>query len=184
MNFTIDQTPPEEAVLSEEREHIAAQIRRIQQRDTIITFLLILTTSIAASLAVYWSTDNIKYAAIAFSVFPVIGVIMSLAGLITTVGFRSNAMRMIELRNEMIALNPVSEDSCGDVNKLSDRYAQVDIYRRKVADLDRPVVNGELAMFWEWDASTQAKTAKQRAYLESARESARERIPASSASTT
>ena len=133
MNFTIDQTPPEEAVLSEEREHIAAQIRRIQQRDTIITFLLILTTSIAASLAVYWSTDNIKYAAIAFSVFPVIGVIMSLAGLITTVGFRSNAMRMIELRNEMIALNPVSEDSCGDVNKLSDRYAQVDIYRRKVA---------------------------------------------------
>ena len=184
MNFTIDQTPPEEAVLSEEREHIAAPIRRIQQRDTIITFLLILTTSIAASLAVYWSTDNIKYAAIAFSVFPVIGVIMSLAGLITTVGFRSNAMRMIELRNEMIALNPVSEDSCGDVNKLSDRYAQVDIYRRKVADLDRPVVNGELAMFWEWDASTQAKTAKQRAYLESARESARERIPASSASTT
>jgi hypothetical protein len=184
MNFTIDQTPPEEAELSKEREHIAVQIKRIQQRDTAITFLLILTTSIAASLAVYWSTNNIKYAAIAFSVFPVIGVIMSLAGLITTVGFRSNAMRMIELRNEMIALNPVSEDSRSDVDKLSDRYAQVDIYRRKVADLSRPVVNGELAMFWEWDASTQAKTAKQRAYLKSASKSARKRIPASGAPTT
>lgn len=184
MIFTIDQTPPEEAVLCKERENIATQIKRIRQRDTAITFLLILTTSIAASLAVYWSTNNIKYAAIAFSVFPVIGVIMSLAGLITTVGFRSNAMRMIELRNEMIALNPVSADSRGDVDKLSDRYAQVDIYRRKVTDLGRPVVNGELAMFWEWDASTQAKTAKQRAYLESARENTRERMSASGAPTT
>jgi Zn-dependent protease with chaperone function len=180
MNFDIDKAPPVEEELGEERRRIEEQIKTIKNRDTLITFLLILVTSIAIALVVYWSTGNTRYAAIAFSIFPIIGVVMSLAGLITVVGFRSNALRMIELRNDLIALNPVSEESLADVRKLGAKYAQVDIYRRKVADTGRSLVNGELAMFWAWDASTQAKTAKQRAYLESARGN----MPASEAPST
>lgn len=171
MNFVIDKAPPGDEALREERGHINQQIRSIRNRDTVITFLLIVVSSIAIAFAVYWSTDSARDAAIAFSIFPVIGVILSLAGVITVVGFRSNAQRMIELKNDLIALNSVSEDSLDDVRNLSEKYVQVDIYRRKVADMERVLVNGELAMFWEWDASTQARTAKQRAYLESARNS-------------
>lgn len=171
MNFTIEQTPPVAEALQADRGRIEQQIRSITQQDTLITFVLILLTSTAFGFAVFWSTDSIKYAAIAFSVFPVIGVIAALTGLIATVGFRSNALRMIELKNELIALNPVSDDSIGDIRRLSEKYVQVDIYRRKVEDQQRALVNGELAMFWEWDATTQARTAKQRAYLESARDS-------------
>jgi|GEM_PF-5318481 len=174
MNFVIDKAPPADEALREEREHISNQIKSIRNRDTVITFLLILLSSIGIAFAVYWSTNSVRDAAIAFSVFPVVGVIMSLAGVITVVGFRSNAQRMIELKNDLIAMNPVSEDSLDDVRNLSEKYVQVDIYRRKVDDMERPLVNGELAMFWEWDASTQARTAKQRAYLESARNSGHE----------
>jgi Zn-dependent protease with chaperone function len=171
MNFIIDRAPPTEDEILTERERLGKQIKRIKNQDTVITFILILISSIVLSFVTYSYTDNIKYAAIAFSIFPIIGLVMALVGLITAVGFRSNAMRMIEMRNERISLNPVSDESMGDVLRLSEKYVQVDIYRRKVADMGRSLVNGELALFWEWDASTQAKTAKQRAYLENARES-------------
>lgn len=180
MNFNIDKAPPGVEALGEERKRIEEQIRSIKNRDTLITFILILVSSVAIGFAVYWSTGSTRYAAIAFSIFPIIGAVMSLAGLITVVGFRSNAQRLIELRNDLIALNPISDDSQADIGRLGDKYAQVDIYRRKVADAGRSPVNGELAMFWEWDASTQAKTAKQRAYLESAREN----VPAPEAPST
>lgn len=171
MNFIIDRAPPTEDEIQNERERIGKQIKRINTQDTVITFTLILVSSTVLSLVTFSYTNNVKFAAIAFSIFPIIGVVAALAGVITVVGFRSNAMRMIELRNELIALNPVSDDSMGDVRNLSEKYVQVDIYRRKVSDMGRSLVNGELALFWEWDASTQAKTAKQRAYLENAKES-------------
>ena len=171
MNFIIDRAPPSDEELLIERERIGNQIKTINNQDTAITFALILISSTVFGLVTYWSTDSIKYAAIAFSIFPITGIVTTMAGLISMVGFRSNALRMIELKNELIALNPVSDDSMEDIRRLSKKYVQVDIYRRKVADMERRVVNGELAMFWEWDATTQARTAKQRAYLESARDS-------------
>ena len=170
MNFIIDRAPPTEEEVLNERERIGRQIKRINTQDTVITFTLILISSTVLSFVTFSYTDNVKYAAIAFSIFPIIGVVAALAGVITVVGFRSNALRMIELRNDLIALNSISGDSMGDVGNLSEKYVQVDIYRRKVADMERALVNGELALFWEWDASTQAKTAKQRAYLENAKE--------------
>lgn len=41
----------------------------------------------------------------------------------------------------------------------------------KVRELGRDIVNGELAMFWEWDTSTQAKAAKARGYVNQAKRS-------------
>ena len=90
--------------------------------------------------------------------------------MITAVGFRSAVLRMGELNYNLVALNPISNDSYSDVKKLAEKYKQVEAYLNKVKELDREVVNGELAMFWEWDASTEAKTARTRAMLGKAKD--------------
>ena len=147
-------------------------MKRIRAHDTVITFVLILVTSAVVSAVVYWVTGNVKYAAISASFFPIIGVLLSMTGLITVAGFRSAVLRMGELNYDLIALNPISKDSQSDIEKLSKKYKQVESYLKKVQELDRELVNGELAMFWEWDASTEAKTARKRAMLEEAKSEA------------
>lgn len=170
MNFFIDEIPPDVDAIKEERNQLSAKLKSIRIHDTIITFILIIITSAALGAAVYWGTGNFKYAAIAASVFPIIGVILSFTGLITAVGFRSAVLRMGELNYNLVALNPISNDSYSDVKKLAEKYKQVEAYLNKVKELDREVVNGELAMFWEWDASTEAKTARTRAMLGKAKD--------------
>lgn len=169
MNFVIDGMPPDADAITEERNQISARIKSIHRHDTIVTFILILLTSAALGAAVYWGTDNVKYAAISASVFPIIGVIMSLTGLTTATGFRSAVVRMGELNYNLVALNPVSKESYNDIESLARKYKQVEEYINRVKNLGRDVVNGELAMFWEWDSSTQAKTARKRAMLEKAK---------------
>lgn len=165
MDFTINQKPPTSEEILAEQQRLNNETRRIKTRDTLITFSLILLTSAIVALAVYWSTSSIKYAAIAFSIFPVLGTVMGIAGLITVVGFRSNAMRVIELKNELVALLPVDSGNEDSIRELCRKYPQVENYRRQVEGMGRAMVNGELAMFWGWDASTGAKQAKQRAYF-------------------
>lgn len=165
MEFTIDRKPPTSEAILAEQQRLNNAARRIKTRDTLITFVLILLTSGMVAMAVYWSTASLKYAAIAFSIFPVIGVVMGLAGLITVIGFRSNAMQVIELKNNLIALLPVDSGNEDSIRELCRKYPQVENYRRHVETMGRALVNGELAMFWEWDASTGAKSAKQRAYF-------------------
>ncbi len=168
MEFTIEREPPTSEEILAEQQRLNELTRRIRTRDTVITFILILITSAVFAMVVYWSTDNIKYAAVAFSVFPTIGVVLGMAGLITAVGFRSNAMQVIELKNSLVALMPVGSDNEDSIRDLCRKYPQVEVYRRRVENMGRALVNGELAMFWEWDASTGAKQAKQRAYLNDA----------------
>lgn len=165
MDFSINRKPPTSEEILAEQQQLSNEARRIKTRDTLITFILILITSALVALAVYWSTDSIKYAAIAFSIFPVVGTIMGIAGLITVVGFRSNAMQVIELKNGLIALLPVDSGNEENIRELCRKYPQVENYRRQVENMGRALVNGELALFWEWDASTGAKQAKQRAYF-------------------
>lgn len=174
MNFAIDGVPPDADTIKEEKTQIAAEVKRIRRHDTVITFILILMMSTVLSAAVYWATDNVKYAAIAASILPAIGVVMGITGLITVAGFRSAVIRMGELNYNLVALNPISSDSYSDIEKLAKKYKQVDAYLGRVKELGRDVVNGELAMFWEWDASTEAKTARKRAMLETAKSEATE----------
>ena len=170
MKFDIDSMPPGVDEIDNERKQISSEMKRIRLHDTVITFVLILVTSAGVCAVVYWVTGNVKYAAIAASVFPVIGVLLGLTGLITVAGFRSAVARMGELNYDLVALNPISRDSQGDIEKLVRKYKQVDAYVNKVKEKGRDIVNGELAMFWEWDASTEAKTARKRAMLRKAEE--------------
>ena len=172
MNFIIDGTPPDTGAIMDERKQISAEMKRIRLHDTVITFVLILIMSAVISIAVYWTTENIKLAAISASIFPVIGIILSLTGLITVAGFRSAVLRMGELNYDLVALNPVSDESNDDIETLVKKYRQVENYVSSVRELGRDIVNGELAMFWEWDASTEAKTARKRAMLEKAKNGA------------
>lgn len=171
MIFQIDDRPPDLEALETEKAAIKDEIRKISTRDTIITFILILCISLASGLAVYEATDNVRYAGIAASVFPVLGIVMSLLGITRVVGFRSAAIRLAELKNNLIALNPVSESSAQDINGLRTRYKRVDAYQTQVEAEGRAPVNGELAMYWEFDASTSAKSARGREFLGRARDS-------------
>ncbi|MEX2352536.1 MAG: hypothetical protein WD709_00010, partial [Gammaproteobacteria bacterium] len=73
--------------------------------------------------------------------------------------------RLAELKTNLIALNPVSDNSINDINSLRSKYQRVDDYQKQVEAEGRPTVNGELAMYWEFDASTSAKSARGRDYL-------------------
>jgi hypothetical protein len=78
-------------------------------------------------------------------------------------------MQMIELNHELIALVPISGDNRDEVQKLVKKYPKVQAYVAQVEAVPRELVNGELALFWEWDATTSAKHERGRDYVEKAR---------------
>ncbi len=173
MNFSIDKSPPDTDRIKAEKDLIAAEIRRISVRDMIISCAVIVTVSVALGVIVYWSTGNTVYAGLAVSLFPLLGVILSLAGITSVIGFRSAANRLSELKNDLIALSPVSTDSNKDIENLRSKYQRVDIYQTNIEKTGRSPVNGELAMYWEFAASTTAKTARGRDLLGRARNALR-----------
>jgi len=177
MIFLIDNLPPTVEVLETERALIQDQINSIATRDTVITFILIMLISLGSGMAVFWSTDNVRYAGIVAAVFPVVGIVMSMLGVTKVVGFRSAARRLTDLSNDLIALNPVSGGSIDDINTLRAKYKRVDEYQSQLEKEKRTAVNGELAMYWEFDASTSAKSARGRDFLDRARESAETSTP-------
>lgn len=170
MNFALENAPPTPEMLAAEREQISAEIKRISGRDTLITFVLIIISSAVAGLVVYWSTNNAAYAGGAAAVFPVLGVLFTITGITKVAGFRSAALRLTDLKNEIISLNPVSEDSQEDIDKLESKYPAIKTYQRQIKAIGRETVNAELAMYWGFDASTQAKTARGRDFLERAKD--------------
>jgi len=148
-----------------------SEISRISLRDITITFILIIVCSIGLGAIVYWSTENAKYAGIASALFPVLGVILSVLGITKNAGFRSAAQKLTNLRNDLIAVNPASSESQRDVEKLCAKYDVVAGYSDKLKGIERNMVNGELAMYWEFDTSTMAKTARGRDFLDKAKDS-------------
>jgi hypothetical protein len=171
MNFNIDNAPPGQDALDKERASITGEIKRLSTRDTLITITIIIFSSFLLGVIVYWSTDSFRIAGLSVAVFPVLGTILSLTGVTKAAGFRSAANSINELNNELVALNPVSEDSMQDIHTLSQRHNLVKAYQEKVVALGRPTVNGELAMYWEFDTSTLGKTAKGRDFLTKAKDS-------------
>ena len=171
MDFLIDQEPPSLEQIEAERTVIERRMKRIRLRDNFITFTLIILTSCAIGFTVYWSTRNIRYAAIAASVFPVLGTVLAMAGLISAVGFRSAARQMIELKHRLVGLQPISAANRSTIEELGGKYPQVEAYLDKVVWLGRDLVNGELAIFWEWDASTKAKRERGRDFVDKASKS-------------
>lgn len=171
MEFHIDKPPPSLDEIDTERTAIEAQMKHIRLRDNVITFALIILTSLAIGFSVFWSTRSITYAAIAGSVFPIAGAILAMTGLISAVGFRSAVRQMIELRHRLVALQPVSDANRATIEELSGKYSEVAGYLDKVIWVGRDLVNGELAIFWEWDASTRAKRERGRNFVEKASKS-------------
>jgi len=170
MNFALENTPPSQDMLESEREHVSDQIRHIAGRDTLITFILIIITSLLTGLIVFWSTGDVAYAGFSAAIFPILGLVLTVTGITRGAGFRSAALRLTDLKNDLVALSPVSADSMEDIEELCTKYPMVDTYQQQVKTSGRLPVNGELAMYWGFDASTQAKTARGRAYLDRARE--------------
>lgn len=170
MNVALESPPPSASTLETERQRITAEIRRISGRDTLITFILIILVSTASGMVVYWTTGNVAYAGSAAAVFPILGTVMTLLGITKVAGFRSAARQLTDLKNELISLNPVSPDSMKDVETLASRYPLIGDYQRQVVSSGRMPVNAELALYWDFDASTQAKTARGRDFLDRARE--------------
>ncbi|MGH8248545.1 MAG: hypothetical protein ACREUU_19170 [Gammaproteobacteria bacterium] len=171
MEFHIDKPPPPLDEIDAEKIAIGRQMTHIRVRDNVITFVLIILTSVAIGFSVYWSTRSIQYAAIAASVFPILGAVLAVTGLISAVGFRSAARQMIELRHRLVALQPISEANRATIEELSGKYGEVASYLDKVIWVGRDLVNGELAIFWEWDASTKAKRERRRDFVDKARTS-------------
>jgi len=171
VNFNIDSKPPKQEVINHEISCISTDIKQLSARDTLITFILIALTSLVAGTVVFWTTGNYYYAGGAAAVFPILGTVFSVMGVTKSAGFRSAAIKLDELKNNLAALKPVSKNDLKDIEKLSSTHKIIEQYFNQIKDEDRPVVNGELAMFWEFDTSTMAKTAKGRDYLEKARES-------------
>lgn len=171
MKFTFDNPPPGEAEITRERERISDQIRRIKRLDVMISMLVILATTIVASLAVYYTTDSIRMAGITATIFPVVGILLSLTGVISAAGFRSAARQLIELNHQLIELTPISENAGPDVKKLAAKYLVVDDYWTKTTEMGRSLVNGELALFFGFDASTLGKMDKGKDYLTQAKRS-------------
>lgn len=169
MEFNLDQPPPEESEIIKEREALTDTLRKVHNRDLIVTSILIIVTSAIVALAVFWFTGSIKYAAISSAIYPILSVVLHWVGITGSTGFRSAALKMIELNNSLIALKPIPADNA-DIQELSSKYNKIHEYAGKVNALGRQFVNAELAMFWEWDTSTQAKTAKARDYVHKARE--------------
>jgi hypothetical protein len=170
MEFRIDHPPPRSDDIAREREKITSKIKDIRGRDLILTSILVLTTSAIVAAVVFWLTDNLKYAAIAAAIYPIASVVLNVLGITTNIGFRSAALQLVELNNQLIALKPISEEN-PDVGTLSGKYREIAAYVDQVKALGRDFVNGELAMFWGWDSSTAAKTAKARSYVNRARKS-------------
>lgn len=170
MEFNIDLPPPEENDIIREREVVTEKLRKVHNRDLIVTSILVLVTSTIVALAVFWFSGSIKYAAIASAIYPIISVVLHLVGVTGSTGFRSAALQMVELNNSLIALKPIPGGNA-DIQDLSSKYESISEYVAKVEALGRDFVNAELAMFWEWDTSTQAKTARARDYVHKARES-------------
>lgn len=170
MNFNIEQAPPSADVLEKERAILAKEIGRLTSRDTLVTFLIIIFSSILLGLVVYWYTDSIKYAGISVSIFPILGTILSLLGVTKSTGFRSAANRLDELHSDVIELSPVLDKSMEDIKTLCTRHMLVFEYHEKVLEQNREPVNGELAMFWEFDSSTLANTARGRDLLNKAKD--------------
>ena len=170
MEFRIDLPPPLLDDIVRERDLLRAKIRHIRNRDLLVTSVLILLASIIIALAVYWLTDSLKYAAISAVIYPSLSVVLNVLGITTNTGFRSAALQMIELNNNLIALKSISEDNT-DIKNLCTKYKEIAVYADKVKEMGRDFINGELAMFWEWDSSTGAKTARARSYVNRAKKS-------------
>jgi predicted Co/Zn/Cd cation transporter (cation efflux family) len=171
MEFIIDKMPPTEDEVVREREYINKELKRIKSKDNIFTSILIIASSIIISFIVYWSTNNIKYAAMAAVIFPVIGTLLSIFGIITVTGFRSFASALIDLNHKLVALKPISKSDNDVILELSKKYNIVESYRKNIEELGREFVTGELAMFWEWDTSTKAKSEKAKDFIDRARQS-------------
>ena len=171
MNFDIDNTPPSLELLEQERQELVEEIKRLSFFDTMITFVFIIFSSALLGLIIFWYTNNIRYAGISVAVFPIIGTVLSLLGITKSTGFRSAANRISELHNELIGLNFVSNENMKDINMLSSRHMLVSEYQKKLELQGRAPVNGELALYWEFDTSTMAKTARGRDFLAKAKDS-------------
>jgi len=171
VNFNIDSKPPSQDVIDLEFKSISAEIKHLTARDTLITFILITLTSLVAGSVVFWTTGNYYYAGGAVTFFPILGTSLSLMGVTKSAGFRSVDVKLSELKNSLAGLNSVSKHDIKDIEKLCSTHKVVDRYYTQLKEVGRTAVNGELAMFWEFDTSTMAKTAKGRDYLEKARES-------------
>ena len=171
MKFSFDSPPPSAKEIAREHERISGLIRRIKRLDMMISMLVILITTIVACMAVYFTTGNVRMAAITASIFPVVGILLSVTGIISAAGFRSAARQLIELNHQMIELTPVSENAEEDVKKLAAKYLVVDDYWTKTTEMGRSLVNGELALFFGFDASTLGKMDKGKDYLSQAKRS-------------
>jgi hypothetical protein len=173
MRFDLEDVPPAAEEIERERDRLSLEMRHLRRRDAALTSLLIIGFSVVAGLAVYWATDNVRHAAIAASVFPALGAALAATGLITAAGFRSAARRLIELNHEITALTPITAATRQELASLAGKYDRVRAYTRKVEALGREVVNGEMALFWDWDASTEAREDRAREFVKRARDSIR-----------
>ncbi len=171
LEFSLEQTPPTVEMIEKERAEFLREMQSITKRDTIITIFLIILVSLLIGLIVYSSTDNPMYAGIAVAFLPLLGIVLSIAGVTKAMGFRSAAIRLNDLNNELIALNEVSVENLKDIELLCKQHKMVYVYQQEVIASKRSPINAELAMYWEFDSSTLAKTAKGRDFLEKARES-------------
>ena len=170
MDFYIDAPPPTDDEIVRERDLLSEQIKGVKMKDMIVTAIIVIATSTVVAFAVYWLSDSVKYAAISASIYPLISVVLNLLGVTTNTGFRSATMQLIELNNNLINLKPVASDN-PDIEDLRSKYPEIASYVDKVREMNRDFVNGELASFWEYDAGTQAKTARARNWVNKARKS-------------
>jgi hypothetical protein len=171
LEFSLEQTPPTVEMIEKERAEVLREMQSITKRDTIITFFLIILVSFLIGMIVYSATDNSMYAGIAVAFLPLLGIILSLIGVTQAMGFRSAAIRLNDLKNDLIALNQVSDDNSRDIEHLCKHHRMVYEYQQAVIASKRSPINAELAMYWAFDSSTLAKTAKGRDFLIKARKS-------------
>lgn len=170
MNFIIDEPPPAAQILEQEHNLIASEIKRLTLRDTITTFVIMTSCSVVLGLIVFWQTGSLRYTGMSIAIFPVLGTILSLLGITKSTGFRSAANKIAELQNDLAGLSPIANTSIKDVEKLAKRHKLVNAYHQHIIEQDRETVNAELAMYWEFDSSTMANTARGRDLLNKARE--------------
>lgn len=170
MNFNIEDTPPTLEILEQERNLLADEIKHLTFRDTLFTFFIIIIGSIVLGLIIFWQTASVRYTGISVAVFPVLGTILSLMGVTKSTGFRSIANNIAELHNDLIAINPIPNASMKDIDTLTSRHKLVNEYQANVIKQDRPTVNAELAMYWEFDSSTMANTARGRDLVNKAKD--------------
>ncbi|NKB38213.1 MAG: hypothetical protein GKR93_13795 [Gammaproteobacteria bacterium] len=170
MNFIIDEPPPSAQILKQERNLLTAEIKRLTLRDTITTFVIMTFSSVILGLIVFWQTGNLRYTGMSVAVFPVLGTILSLLGITKSTGFRSAANSISGLQNDLVGLSPIANTSIKDVETLAKRHKSVNAYHQQIIEQDRETVNAELAMYWEFDSSTMANTARGRDLVNKAKE--------------